>query len=88
MGNKYLAFQMMERIGNRRSIRTSPAIASRNIGKVCDILTRVFSKYGEEGDALQRRIELYLLDCGVTKDEIVAFRCIMLDDNSRKNDTQ
>jgi protein-tyrosine phosphatase len=38
-----------------------------------------FSKYGKEGDSLKRRIELYLLDCGVTADEIAAFRSIMLE---------
>ena len=38
-----------------------------------------FSKYGKEGDSWNRRIELYLLDCGVTKEEIQAFRLIMLE---------
>ena len=38
-----------------------------------------FAKYGKPGDALQRRIELYLLDCGVTEEEIAAFRSIMLE---------
>lgn len=38
-----------------------------------------FSKYGAEGDCWRRRIELYLLDCGVTEDEIEAFRLIMLE---------
>ena len=38
-----------------------------------------FAKYGEEGDSWNRRIELYLLDCGVTADEIAAFRSIMLE---------
>ena len=38
-----------------------------------------FSKYGKEGDSWNRRIELYLLDCGVTKEEIKAFRGIMLE---------
>ena len=37
-----------------------------------------FSKYGKEGDSWNRRIELYLLDCGVTEDEIAQFRSIML----------
>jgi hypothetical protein len=32
-----------------------------------------------EGDSWNHRIELYLLDCGVTKDEIEAFRAIMLE---------
>ena len=36
-----------------------------------------FSKYGQPGDILQRRIELYLLDCGVTEEEIERFRSIM-----------
>ena len=38
-----------------------------------------FSKYGKEGDSWNRRIELYLLDCGVTEAEIAAFRDIMLE---------
>lgn len=38
-----------------------------------------FAKYGKPGDALQRRIELYLLDCGVTEEEIATFRSIMLE---------
>lgn len=38
-----------------------------------------FSKYGAEGDSWNRRIELYLLDCGVTESEIAAFRAIMLE---------
>ena len=39
-----------------------------------------FSKYGDEGDSWNRRIELYLLDCGVTEEEIAAFRSIMLEE--------
>ena len=38
-----------------------------------------FSKYGNEGDSWNRRIELYLLDCGVTEAEIAKFRAIMLE---------
>jgi hypothetical protein len=38
-----------------------------------------FSKYGKEGDSWNRRIELYLLDCGVTEAEIATFRDIMLE---------
>ena len=38
-----------------------------------------FAKYGKEGDSWNRRIELYLIDCGVTRDEIEAFRAIMLE---------
>jgi len=38
-----------------------------------------FGKYGKEGDSWNRRIELYLLDCGVTQAEIDAFRAIMLE---------
>ena len=37
-----------------------------------------FAKYGKPGDTLARRIELYLLACGVTEAEIEAFRSIML----------
>ena len=38
-----------------------------------------FGKYGDADTPLQRRIELYLLDCGVTKAEIDRFRSIMLE---------
>jgi len=38
------------------------------------------AKYGDKEDTLQRRIELYLLDCGVTPEEIETFRSIMLED--------
>ena len=37
------------------------------------------SKYGRPEDSWQRRAELYLLDCGVTEDEIARFRKIMLE---------
>ena len=36
------------------------------------------AKYGDADTPLQRRIELYLLDCGVTQEEIDRFRSIML----------
>lgn len=42
-----------------------------------------FAKYGKEGDSWNRRIELYLLDCGVTQEEIEAFRSIMLEPSGR-----
>lgn len=42
-----------------------------------------FAKYGSEGDSWNRRIELYLLDCGVTADEIAAFRKIMLENEQK-----
>ena len=38
-----------------------------------------FSKYGREGDSWSRRIEFYLLDCGITEKEIAEFRSIMLE---------
>ena len=38
-----------------------------------------FATYGKEDDRWNRRIELYLLDCGVTADEIAALRSIMLE---------
>ena len=37
-----------------------------------------FAKYGKPGDSWNRRIELYLLDCGITPEEIATFRSIML----------
>lgn len=39
-----------------------------------------FAKYGKPEDTWNRRIELYLLDCGIKPDEIEAFRKIMLED--------
>ena len=36
-------------------------------------------KYGKAGDPLQKRAELYLLDCGITREEIAQFRSIMLE---------
>ena len=36
-------------------------------------------KYGKDGDSLQKRAELYLLDCGITPEEIEKFRSIMLE---------
>ena len=38
-----------------------------------------FSKYGDEDTSWNDRIELYLLDCGITKEEIAKFRSIMLE---------
>jgi len=38
-----------------------------------------FAKYGKDGDSWNRRIELYLLDCGITEAEIAEFRSIMLE---------
>ena len=43
-----------------------------------------FSKYGKEGDSWNRRIELYLIDCGVTEAEIATFRDIMLESSDGK----
>ena len=37
-----------------------------------------FGKYGGEGATWNERIELYLIDCGITRDEIEKFRSIML----------
>ena len=37
------------------------------------------SKYGKEGDSWNRRVELYLIDCGITPEEIAKFRSIMLE---------
>ena len=42
-------------------------------------LTNGIAKYGAEGDTWQRRCELYLLDCGVTQEEIVRLREILLE---------
>ena len=38
-----------------------------------------FAKYGTEDDPLSRKIELYLIDCGITPEEIASFRSIMLE---------
>ena len=42
-------------------------------------LTDGIGKYGEPGDTWQRRCELYLLDCGVTEEEIARLRDILLE---------
>ena len=39
-----------------------------------------FAKYGADGDSWNKRIELYLLDCGIKPEEIEAFRKIMLEE--------
>ena len=38
-----------------------------------------FARYGTAEDSWNRRIELYLLDCGITAEEIETFRSIMLE---------
>ena len=38
-----------------------------------------FAKYGNEGDPLTVRIALFLLDCGVTQEELETFKKIMLE---------
>ena len=43
------------------------------------IRRRSSSSGGADGGTWQRRIELYLLDCGVTEAEIAAFKSIMLE---------
>ena len=43
-------------------------------------LTDGIAKYGAEGDTWQRRAELYLLDCGVTSEEIARIREILLEE--------
>lgn len=50
-----------------------------NGGRSCRHFDKVFAKYGKKGDPLQKRIELYLLDCGVTSEEIAKFKSIMLE---------
>lgn len=42
-------------------------------------LDKGFACYGESGDTLQRRIELYLLSIGITQNEINAFKKIMIE---------
>ena len=44
------------------------------------ILKKGIMKYGKEGDTFQKRVELYLKDCGITQEEIEKFRSIMLED--------
>ena len=41
-----------------------------------------FGKYGGKDATWNERIELYLLDCGVTREEIEKFRSIMLEPNA------
>ncbi len=42
-------------------------------------LTEGIAKYGDANSTWRERIELYLLDCGVTREEIERFRSIMLE---------
>lgn len=42
-------------------------------------LTDGFLKYGRPGDSWQRRAELYLLDCGITLEEIARLRDLLLE---------
>ena len=42
-------------------------------------MKRIILSVGADGGTWQRRIELYLLDCGVTEAEIAAFKSIMLE---------
>ena len=48
--------------------------------KTYQALKKGIMKYGEKGDTLQKRVELYLKDCGITQAEIEKFRSIMLED--------
>ena len=57
----------------------SPGCAHDDTGRTTSHFDRGFAKYGSAGDSLKRRIELYLLDCGVKPEEIEAFRAIMLE---------
>ena len=41
-------------------------------------LTEGFEKYGTRKDPLSRKIELYLRDCGIKKEEVVRFKSIMI----------
>lgn len=42
-------------------------------------LNEGIQKYGKEGDSFQKRVELYLIDCGIIMEEIEAFRKIILE---------
>ena len=55
-----------------------PGVGDPKHGRGTQHFDAGFAKYGKPGDSLARRIELYLLDCGVTEAEIAAFRSIML----------
>ena len=54
-----------------------PGVEDSKHGRGTQHFDAGFAKYGQPGDTLQRRIELYLLDCGVTKEEVARFRSIM-----------
>ena len=41
-------------------------------------------KYGKPGDTINRRIELYLYDCGITPAELAALREILLEDAPKR----
>ena len=49
--------------------------------KAFQTLKEGIMKYGKDGNSLQKCAELYLLDCGITPEEIEKFRSIMLEAN-------
>ena len=53
---------------------------NKNYWRRSQHLSEGFMKYGNEKSSFKERVELYLLDCGITKDEIERFRSIMLED--------
>ena len=52
-------------------------------GRSVSHLVNGMMKYGQEKDSMQKRIELYLKSCGITDEEIAAFRSIMLEENKK-----
>ena len=57
-----------------------PAVADgRPSGRSYQPLKTGLMKYGKASDSFQKRAELYLMDCGITMEEIEQFRSIMLE---------
>ena len=57
-----------------------PSRGKPNTGRSVSQLVKGMMKYGSANDSMQKRIELYLKSCGITDEEIAAFRSIMIEE--------
>ncbi len=58
----------------------SPGYSGTNFWRRIQYFAEGFSRYGDENTTWNERIRLYLLDCGITDEEIDRFRSIMLEE--------
>ena len=56
-----------------------PCLQNNCERRCCSLVFRELEKYGTPEDTLAKRIEIYLLDCGVTEEEIRAIRKLYLE---------